>query len=339
MPRKILVTGGAGYIGSHVCLALAGRGHEAVVLDSFANSSPEVLTRLAALAGHAFESHAIDIRDETAMRSVLVAGGFDAVIHCAGLKSVGESCEKPDEYFDNNVGGTEVLLRAMRVAGVASLVFSSSASVYGDADRLPVREDAPLRPTNPYAETKRVVEDLLADSISIDAGFRSLSLRYFNPVGAHPSGLIGEAPSGRPNNLMPMICRVAAGEESRLSVFGDDWPTPDGSGVRDYLHVVDLARAHVDALDYLQRSDRQPVMNLGTGRGTSVLELLHAFERVTGARVPFEIAPRRAGDVASLYADVSLAKQELGWSAEYGIDDMCGDAWRWASHSLGETSS
>lgn len=328
---KVLVTGGAGYIGSHACLALVERGHEAVIVDSFANSSPEAVRRLARLAGRDFELHTLDIRDGSALSQLMQGRGFDAVMHFAGLKAVGESCERPDEYFDNNVGGSRVLLDAMKANGVASIVFSSSASVYGNADTLPVREDAPLAPTNPYAKTKQVVEDMLDATSRADSAFRALSLRYFNPVGAHPSGLIGEAPSGRPNNLMPMICRVAAGEESSLFVFGDDWPTPDGTGVRDYLHVVDLARAHVDALDYLQRPERRPAINLGTGRGTSVKALLHSFEQATGVRVPFEIAPRRAGDVASLYADVALAQSELGWSAQLTVEQMCRDAWRWES--------
>ncbi|MFT3807443.1 UDP-glucose 4-epimerase GalE [Arenimonas sp.] len=328
---KVLVTGGAGYIGSHVCLALSARGHRVVIVDSFVNSSRGVVARLERLAGHAIEVHELDLRDEPAMRAMMIAGGFDAVVHCAGLKAVGESCERPEEYFDNNVGGSRVLFDAMRAAGVASIVFSSSASVYGEAKTLPVGEDAFLRPTNPYAETKRVVEEMLMDLSKADAAFLSLSLRYFNPVGAHPSGLIGEAPAGRPNNLMPMICRGAAGDEPCLSIFGEDWPTPDGSGVRDYLHVSDLARAHVDALDYLRRPERRSAINLGTGRGVSVKELIHSFERVTGERVPFVVAPRRAGDVASLYADAALAHQELGWSAALSIEDMCRDAWRWES--------
>ena len=328
---KVLVTGGAGFIGSHACLALAERGHEAVIVDSFVNSSPDVPDRLERLAGRPFESHRLDIRDAGGLRRLMQGAGFDAVIHFAGLKAVGESCERPDEYFDNNVGGSRALLDAMQANGVASIVFSSSASVYGNAEALPVREDAPLAPTNPYAKTKQVVEDMLDATSRADAAFRALSLRYFNPVGAHPSGRIGEAPSGRPNNLMPMICRVAAGGESRLSVFGDDWPTPDGTGIRDYLHVVDLARAHVDALDYLQRQERRPAINLGTGRGTSVKTLLHSFEQATGVRVPFEIVPRRAGDVASLYADAALAQSELGWSAQLTVEQMCRDAWRWES--------
>lgn len=328
---KVLVTGGAGYIGSHACLALVERGHDAVIVDSFANSSPDAVRRLERLAGRSFELHPLDIRDGAALRELMQGRGFDAVLHFAGLKAVGESCERPGEYFDNNVGGSRSLLDAMQASGVASIVFSSSASVYGNADSLPVRENAPLAPTNPYAKTKQVVEEMLAETSRAEAPFRALSLRYFNPVGAHPSGLIGEAPSGRPNNLMPMICRVAAGDEGSLSVFGDDWPTPDGSGVRDYLHVIDLARAHVDALDYLRRQDRRPAINLGTGRGISVKELVQAFEQANGVRVPFDIVPRRAGDVASLYADASLARSELGWSAQSTVEQMCRDAWRWES--------
>lgn len=328
---KVLVTGGAGYIGSHACVALVERGHEPVIVDSFANSSPDVIARLGSITGHALESHAIDVRDAPAMRALMCDGGFEAVLHFAGLKAVGDSCERPQEYLDNNVGGSRVLLEAMQAAGVPRLVFSSSASVYGEVDLLPVSENAPLRPASPYAESKRMVEELLVATSRRADAFRSLSLRYFNPVGAHPSGELGENPSNQPSNLMPMICRVAIGMQKHLSIFGDDWPTPDGTGVRDYLHVVDLAGAHVDALEYLQRDERHPAINLGAGRGVSVRELIAAFEHSTGNTVSCEIAGRRAGDVACLYADASLARSELGWMAKAGIEQMCRDAWRWES--------
>ena len=328
---RILVCGGTGYIGSHTCVVLAERGHDLVVADNFSNSSPKVLERLQAITGAPVAFRRVDLRDRLETRELLVGGGFDAVVHFAALKAVGESCERPLDYFDNNISGTLHLLQAMQEAGVRRLVFSSSATVYGDPDSVPVTEDAPLRVTNPYGRTKLVMEQLIGDLCTADPGFQAGILRYFNPVGAHASGLIGEDPSGIPNNLMPYICQTAVGRRAKLSVFGGDWPTIDGTGVRDYIHVVDLARAHADALDALERSGQGFTVNLGTGQGVSVLQLVHAFERASGRAVPYEIVARRAGDVAEVYADPSLAHRLLGWRAELDVDAMCRDAWRWQS--------
>ena len=330
---RILVTGGAGYIGSHTCAVLAARGHGFTILDNYCNSSPRVLDRLEAITGHRPELCELDLRDRDGVAALLAGGGYDAVIHFAALKAVGESCERPLDYFDNNIAGTIHLLQAMQAAGVHRLVFSSSATVYGDPDSVPVREDAPLRTTNPYGRTKLVMEQLIGDVCASDPGFHAVNLRYFNPVGAHPSGLIGEAPDGPPNNLMPYVCQVAVGRREKLAVFGGDWPTVDGTGVRDYIHVMDLARAHADALDFLAREERGATINLGTGRGTSVLELVAAFERASGRQVPYEIVDRRAGDVAEVYADPALASELLGWRAELDVDAMCSDGWRWQSRN------
>jgi UDP-glucose 4-epimerase len=328
---KVLVTGGAGFIGSHTCLALAERGYEVVIADSFANSSPKVLPRLAELAGQPFECHQLDIRDAEALTELFSAHRFDAVIHFAALKAVGESCERPLHYFDNNIGGSICLFKAMSAAGVNNLVFSSSATVYGEPDSVPVGEGAALRIANPYGRTKLAVEQMIGDLSQSDPSFHAVNLRYFNPVGAHPSGRIGEDPRGTPNNLMPFVCQVAVGRREKLSVFGSDWPTVDGSGVRDYLHVVDLARAHVSALDFLRDHQRSLTVNLGTGVGFSVLQVVREFERVSGKPVPFEVLGRRAGDVATLFADPSLAYKELGWKAELDLEDMCRDSWSWQS--------
>lgn len=327
----ILVTGGAGYIGGHTCVQLVERGHQVVIVDSFVNSSPAVLPRLRKLTGVPLVAHRVDLRDAAALAAVFAMHRFDAVVHFAALKAVGESCLRPLEYFDNNICGTITLLRAMRDAGVHRLVFSSSATVYGNPERVPVREDAALQATNPYGRTKLVVEQLLGDLCLADPSLRVCNLRYFNPVGAHGSGLIGEDPGGIPNNLMPYICQVAVGRRERLQVFGGDYPTVDGTGVRDYIHVLDLARAHVDALEYLQRADRNATINLGTGRGVSVLELVSAFEKASGKTIPYEIVGRRPGDAAEVYAEPELAHRLLGWRARYGIDAMCDDAWRWQS--------
>ena len=333
MSMRILVTGGAGYIGSHTWAVLAERGLEATIADNFCNSSPRVLERLEAISGRRPDLRRVDLRDRAAVDALFAGAGFDAVIHFAALKAVGESCERPLDYFDNNIAGTIHLLQAMQAHGVRHLVFSSSATVYGDPDAVPVREDAPLRVTNPYGRTKLVMEQLIGDLCASDPGFRAVNLRYFNPVGAHPSGLIGEAPGGVPNNLMPYVCQVAVGQRARLSVFGGDWPTVDGTGVRDYIHVMDLARAHADALGFLARGGHSASINLGTGRGTSVLELVRAFERASGREVPFEVVARRPGDVAEVYADPSLAHELLGWRAGHDIDAMCRDAWRWQSRN------
>ena len=326
---RVLVCGGAGYIGSHTCLDLAARGHQVVIADSFVNSSPRVLDRLERLAGARFEARRVDLRDRAAIAGVLAHGGYDAVMHFAALKAVGESCGRPLDYFDNNIGGTIHLLQAMQAAGVGRLVFSSSATVYGDPERVPVAEDARLSAMNPYARTKLVVEQLIEDACRYGSGLQAVNLRYFNPVGAHESGLIGEDPTGIPNNLMPFVCQVAVRRLQRLQVFGGDWPTPDGTGVRDYIHVSDLARAHGDALDYLADTGQGCNVNLGTGHGVSVLQLVRAFEHASGRDVPYDIVGRRAGDVAEVYADPSLAARLFGWRTRLGIDAMCADAWRW----------
>jgi UDP-glucose 4-epimerase len=328
---RILVLGGTGYIGSHTCVELAARGHALVVADNLSNSSQRVLDRLQRITGQAIDFRLVDLRDRGATFDLLAGGGFDAVVHFAALKAVGESCERPLDYFDNNITGTLNLLQAMREAGVRRLVFSSSATVYGDPDRVPVDEDAPLRVTNPYGRTKLVMEQLIGDLCTADPSFQAGILRYFNPVGAHGSGLIGEDPTGTPNNLMPYICQVAVGRRERLSVYGGDWPTVDGTGVRDYIHVVDLARAHADAIATLARTDSGFTVNLGTGSGVSVLQLVQAFERASGRAVPYAIVDRRPGDVAAVYADPARAQALLGWRAELDVDDMCRDAWRWQS--------
>jgi len=327
---RILVCGGAGYIGSHTCVELAERGHRLVVADNYSNSSPRVFARLAEITGQPLEVREVDLREREAVHALFQSERFDAVVHFAALKAVGESCERPLDYFDNNITGTIHLLQAMQAAGVWRLVFSSSATVYGDPAEVPVREDAPLQVTNPYGRSKLVMEQLIADVCTSDSGFQAAILRYFNPVGAHPSGLIGEAPSGIPNNLMPYVCQVAAGQRAELRVFGGDWPTVDGTGVRDYIHVMDLARAHADALDALERGGSVTV-NLGTGQGVSVLQLVKAFERASGRPVPYRIVERRAGDVAEVYADPARAQVLLGWRAELDVDAMCRDAWRWQS--------
>ena len=330
---RILVFGGTGYIGSHTCVVLAGRGHDLVVADNLGNSSPRVLDRLQRIIGAPLAFEQVDLRDRDGVHRLLAEGRFDAVVHFAALKSVGESCEQPLDYFDNNISGTIHLLQAMRAAGVDKLVFSSSATVYGDPEQVPVREDAGLSVTNPYGRTKLVMEQLIGDLAAAEPGFHAALLRYFNPVGAHDSGLIGEDPRGIPNNLMPYICQVAVGRRPRLSVFGGDWPTVDGTGVRDYIHVMDLARAHADAIDALGREGRGFTVNLGTGQGVSVLQLVRAFERASGLEVPFEIVGRRPGDVAEVYADPSLASELLGWRAQLDVDAMCRDAWRWQSQN------
>jgi UDP-glucose 4-epimerase len=328
---RILVCGGAGYIGSHTCVQLAERGHHVVIADSGVNSSPRVVPRLQRLVGAPVSLHRIDLRDRGALGALFAAYRFDAVLHFAALKAVGDSCRRPLEYFDNNISGTIVLLQAMQHAGVRRLVFSSSATVYGEPAQVPVREDAGLQVVNPYGRTKLVAEQLIGDLCQADPSFRAANLRYFNPVGAHASGLIGEDPCGEPNNLMPYICQVAVGQRERLRIFGNDYATVDGTGVRDYIHVVDLARAHVDALETMVQDDRSFTVNLGTGRGVSVLELVQAFERASGRRIPYEIVERRPGDAAAVYADPTLAHELLGWRAEFDVDAMCRDAWRWQS--------
>jgi len=326
---RVLVCGGTGYIGSHAALVLAQRGHDLVLLDNYSNSSPAVLERLYQISGQRFTFYRVDLRERNAVFALFNQEPFDAVIHFAGLKAVGESCEQPLNYFDNNIGGTLNLLQAMQKAAVKYLVFSSSATVYGNPAKVPVAEEAPLSVSNPYGRSKLVIEQMLGDIAASGSGLKPAILRYFNPVGAHPSGLLGESPNGIPNNLMPYICQVAAGVREQLLVFAGDWPTVDGSGVRDFIHVMDLARAHADALDALVRNKTGFTVNLGTGTGISVLQLVKTFERINDCKVPYQITARRAGDVAEVYADPALAKRLLGWQTELDIEAMCRDAWRW----------
>jgi len=327
-PGRVLVTGGAGYIGSHTVLCLLQAGFAVTAIDNLSNGSYEALRRVERLAGRTVRFVEGDMRCRDDVIDAL-AGGVDAVIHFAALKAVGESCTDPLRYFDNNIGGTITLLQAMEGAGVARLVFSSSATVYGDPERVPVDEDASLRAANPYGRSKLVMEQLIGDWCRARDGLAAVLLRYFNPVGAHPSGIIGEDPAGVPNNLMPYVAQVAVGRRHRLEVFGCDYPTRDGTGVRDYLHVMDLAEAHVKALEYASRHPGCEAFNLGTGRGTSVLELVSAFESASGRAIPFEFAGRRPGDVAELYADPSRAAALLGWRATRTLGEMCADTWRW----------
>jgi UDP-glucose 4-epimerase len=303
------------------------------VIDNLLNAKPSVLGRLRELAGAAIDFERVDVRDRAALHAVLSGRKIDAVLHFAGLKAVGESVENPLLYYDHNVTGSIALLDVMAALKIQRLVFSSSATVYGEPERLPLTEDHPLRPANPYGNTKLIVERLLADRARSDTAFRSIALRYFNPVGAHPSGRIGEDPRGAPQNLFPYLARVAVKALPKLRVFGNDYETPDGTGVRDYIHVMDLARGHVAALEALQKRPDSMTVNLGTGRGYSVLEAIQAFERASGVDVPFEMVARRPGDVATCYADTSRAGSELGWQAKLGLDDMCRDLWRWQSQN------
>ena len=329
---RVLVTGGAGYIGSHTVVALANAGHEPVIVDNFRNAKPAVVDRLAALLGAPPPVHRFDLTDREATEALFTEQRIDAVIHFAGLKAVGESVEQPLDYYGNNIGSTLSLLAAMQGHGVRRFVFSSSATVYGGSAPVPMREDFPTTAANPYGWSKAMIEQILRDVALTDERWRVAVLRYFNPCGAHPSGTIGEDPHGIPNNLMPFIAQVAAGRRPQLRIFGGDYPTPDGTAIRDYIHVEDLAAGHIAALDCLDGlSDRLRVWNLGTGRGTSVLDVLHAFERACGRELPHEIVDRRPGDVAMSYADVSRATAELGWRAEHGIDRICVDHWRWQS--------
>ena len=313
-------------------MLLAQAGHGVVVVDNVCNSKPAVLERIRELApGTRIDFREADVRDQAALEACIARQKADCVIHFAGLKAVGESLEKPLEYYDNNVGGSLSLLKAMRTRGVREIVFSSSATVYGEPKQLPLTEDHPLRPINVYGHTKAIVEQILADQAAADGNFHYAALRYFNPVGAHPSGRIGEDPRGIPNNLFPYISQVATGRHPALRIWGNDYPTRDGTGVRDYIHVMDLARAHLAALDYLERSSRSIVANVGTGHGYSVVEVARAYEKASGRRVPLEFHARRAGDVVECYADPSLAHRELKWRAELELDDMCADGWRWQS--------
>ncbi|MBK7016896.1 MAG: UDP-glucose 4-epimerase GalE [Sulfuritalea sp.] len=331
----ILVTGGTGFIGSHACVALAQAGHELLILDNLCNSRADVVDRLQRICGRRPLFVEGDVRDSAVLDEVFDRHPVSAVMHFAGLKAVGESVARPLEYYDNNVHGTLQLLAAMRRAEVRTFVFSSSATVYGDPASVPIREDASRSATNSYGRGKLIVEDILADLHLAEPAWRIARLRYFNPVGAHESGLIGEDPRGVPNNLMPFVAQVAAGRRDCLNVWGNDYPTPDGTGVRDYIHVVDLAEGHVAALDYLTREGGLLTVNLGAGRGYSVLEMIRAFEEASGRPVPYRIAERRAGDIAQFWADPSLAKKLLGWKTKRGLDSMCADAWRWQQYCEG----
>lgn len=331
--QKILVTGGAGYIGSHTLIELLEAGFVPVVYDNFSNSQPQVIDRVERLTGCAITCIKADILDKNALAQVFSQHDFDAVIHFAGLKAVGESVAKPLWYYQNNVTGTLNLLEAMAAHHVKRLIFSSSATVYGDPQTLPIDEHAPRSATNPYGQTKLTIEHILADLAKADPEWGIVALRYFNPIGAHVSGQIGENPNGIPNNLMPYISQVAVGRLPQLQIFGDDYATVDGTGVRDYIHVVDLAKGHVAALDYVKDAHGFVPINLGTGQGTSVKQLIDAFESATGQAVPYVIAPRRAGDVASCYASADNAKRLLGWQATLDITDMCRDSWRWQSNN------
>ncbi len=328
---KILVTGGAGYIGSHTAVELMNAGHEVVIVDNLCNSSIQVLDRLQTLCGPKFSFVQADVRDGAALDRLFAEHVIEGVIHFAGLKAVGESVAQPLRYFDNNLGSTLALLQAMDRAGVRRIVFSSSATVYGDPDTVPITESSKLQVTNPYGRTKLMCEDILRDLQAADPRWQVAILRYFNPVGAHESGLIGEHPNGIPNNLMPFITQVAVGKREFLSIFGNDYPTPDGTGVRDYIHVVDLAQGHLAALRYLQDKQASITVNLGTGRGVSVKELADAFARVNGVPIAYRFVDRRPGDVAILCADTRFAQSELGWQARLDVDRMCQDAWRWQS--------
>ena len=331
----ILITGGAGYIGSHTCLQLLAAGHQIIVVDNLSNSSQESLSRVAKIAGKTLSFNQIDIRDKVAMRTIFKAHAISAVIHFAGLKAVGESTEKPQLYYDNNVIGSLNLFEVMAEFNVKNIVFSSSATVYGDPVSVPISEDFPLNATNPYGRTKLMIEDILRDLYKSDSTWRIALLRYFNPIGAHNSGLIGEDPNGVPNNLLPYVAQVAVGRLAKLRVFGNDYATHDGTGVRDYIHVMDLADGHVAALDYLMQKQALITVNLGTGIGYSVLDVVNAFAKVSAKNIPYEVLPRRLGDVAVNYANASAAKSLLGWRANRSLEDMCADTWRWQSTNPG----
>ena len=328
---RVLVTGGAGYIGTHTVVELLNAGHEVVIFDNFYNSKPKSLERVREITGKDFKFYEADMLDAEAMDKIFAAEKVDAVIHFAGLKAVGESCEKPWMYYNNNIVGTLNILAAMKKHGVKRFVFSSSATVYGDAKIVPVKEDFPTGATNPYGQTKLMQEIMLTDMTKADPELTVTLLRYFNPVGAHESGLIGEDPQGIPNNLTPYISQVAIGKRECLSVFGGDYNTPDGTGVRDYIHVVDLAKGHIKALEAQVGKTGVFVYNLGTGEGYSVLDMVHAYEKASGVKINYKIVDRRPGDVESLYADTTKAREEIGFVAEKTIEDMCNDSWRWQS--------
>ncbi|MDD6011045.1 MAG: UDP-glucose 4-epimerase GalE [Lachnospiraceae bacterium] len=331
---SILVTGGVGFIGSHTVVELQNAGYDVVVLDNLCNANPKVLDRIEAITGKKVPFYKADIRDREALNEIFEKESIDSVIHFAGLKAVGESVQKPLEYYDNNISGTLVLVDVMRQHGCKNIIFSSSATVYGDPAFVPITEECPKGVcTNPYGWTKSMLEQILSDIQKADNEWNVVLLRYFNPIGAHKSGTIGENPNGIPNNLMPYITQVAVGKREELGVFGDDYDTPDGTGVRDYIHVVDLALGHVKALKKIEEKAGLKIYNLGTGCGYSVLDVVHNFEKASGVKIPYSIKPRRAGDIATCYADAAKAKEELGWEAQYGILEMCEDSWRWQKNN------
>ncbi|MCD8074008.1 MAG: UDP-glucose 4-epimerase GalE [Lachnospiraceae bacterium] len=328
----VLVTGGAGYIGSHTCVELLNNGYEVVVMDNLYNSNEKAIERVEQITGKKITFYNADMLDHDAVNAIFEKESIDSVIHFAGYKAVGESVRKPLEYYHNNITGTLTLCDVMRNHGVKKIIFSSSATVYGDPAFVPITEDCPKgQITNPYGQTKGMLEQILTDLHVSDPEWNVVLLRYFNPIGAHKAGIIGEDPKGIPNNLVPYIAQVAVGKLEKLGVFGDDYDTPDGTGVRDYIHVVDLANGHVKAMKKFDDEPAVRIYNLGTGKGYSVLQVLHAFEKACGKALPYEIKPRRAGDIATCYADPTKAKEELGWEAQYGIDEMCADSWRWQS--------
>ena len=331
---SILVTGGVGFIGSHTVVELQNAGYDVVVLDNLCNANPKVLDRIEAITGRKVPFYKADIRDREALNEIFEKESIDSVIHFAGLKAVGESVQKPLEYYDNNIAGTLVLVDVIRQHGCKNIIFSSSATVYGDPAFVPITEECPKGVcTNPYGWTKSMLEQILSDIQKADNEWNVVLLRYFNPIGAHKSGTIGENPNGIPNNLMPYITQVAVGKREELGVFGDDYDTPDGTGVRDYIHVVDLALGHVKALKKIEEKAGLKIYNLGTGCGYSVLDVVHNFEKASGVKIPYSIKPRRAGDIATCYADAAKAKEELGWEAQYGILEMCEDSWRWQKNN------
>lgn len=330
---NILVTGGAGYIGSHACVELLNAGHDVTVVDNLVNSKKEALRRVEEITGRQVKFYQVDLLDTPALQQVFAGASFEAVIHFAGLKAVGESVSIPLRYYHNNITGTLMLCEVMREYQVKNMVFSSSATVYGDPHTVPIQEDFPVHATNPYGRTKLMIEEILRDLYVADNAWNITLLRYFNPVGAHASGRIGEDPNGIPNNLMPYITQVAVGKLPQLSVFGNDYPTPDGTGVRDYIHVVDLAIGHVKAVEQLNINPGVSIYNLGTGRGYSVLEVVKAFEKASDKAVPYKIAARRPGDIAACYADPTRARKALNWVAERGIEEMCADSWNWQCHN------
>ncbi len=330
----ILVTGGSGYIGSHTLIQLIEKGYDVVVVDNLCNSSVEALRRVETIVGKQIPFYKVDIRDKEGLQKVLAEHKCDACIHFAGLKAVGESVAKPYEYFDNNIGGTLALIDVLRQNGCKNIIFSSSATVYGDPAQIPITEACPKgKCTNPYGETKSMLEDIFMDIQKADNEWNIVLLRYFNPIGAYKTGTIGENPNGIPNNLMPYITQVAVGKRKELGVFGNDYDTPDGTGVRDYIHVVDLARGHVAALEAIKKNCGLAIYNLGTGHGYSVLDVVNAFKKVNGVDVPYKIMPRRPGDIATCYSDPAKAEKELGWKAEFGIEEMCRDSWNWQKNN------